>query len=95
MTTEQAIQLAKSNWWKGLPAHDIVTFQLFEDKLCMDFSDFHKAVEDSLGRPVWTHEFAFADKLKQEFLGDKPAPTFEEIVNLIPADKRIIVQVRP
>lgn len=94
MTTEQAIQLAKSNWWKGLPAHDIVMVQLFEKKLCMDFGDFHQAVEKALGRQVWTHEFASPDNLRREFLGDKPKPTFEEIVNLIPADKRIIVQVR-
>ena len=95
MTTEQAIQLAESRWWEGLPSHDIVMFQLFEKKLCMDFGSFHQAVEKALGRPVWTHEFARADALKQEFLGDKPAPTWDEIVNLIPAEKRIIVQVRP
>lgn len=58
----------------------------------MDFGTFHKAMEEALGRPVWTHEFAFSDQLKKEFLGDKPAPTFEEIVNLIPAEKRIILQ---
>ena len=26
--------------------------------LCGDFSDFHEYVEEILGRPVWTHEFA-------------------------------------
>lgn len=92
MTKEQAIQLADSKWWEGVSDHDIVMFQLFEEKLCMPFGRFHEAVEKALGRSVWTHEFAF-DGLKQEFLGDKPAPTWDEIVNLIPEEKRIIVQV--
>ena len=94
MTTEQAIALAKTEWWKDKTPHDIVMFQLFEPRLCMNFGDFHKAVEESLGRSVWTHEFGLAlDDIKKEFLGDKPAPTFEEIVNLIPEAKRIVVMV--
>ena len=32
---------------------------MFESKLCMPFSIFQEAVEKTLGRPVWTHEFAF------------------------------------
>lgn len=94
MTKEQAIALARTNWWKGLPACDIVMVQLFEEKLCMDFSDFHKAVGDALGRPVWTHEFASSnvENLKKEFLGERSAPTMEEIINLIPADKRVIIE---
>jgi hypothetical protein len=30
-------------------------------------------------------------ELKKEFLGIKKAPTMEEIINLIPKEKRIIV----
>lgn len=26
--------------------------------LCGDFNEFHKYIEEKLGRPVWTHEFA-------------------------------------
>lgn len=91
MTKEQAVALAETEWWKGQSAHDIVMFQLFEERLCMDFGDFHEAMEQALHRPVWSHEFAFADNLKREFLGDRPAPTMEEIINLIPEDKRIIL----
>lgn len=95
MTKEQAIALAKSKWWEGKSAHDIVMVQLFEPLLCMPFGDFHKAVEEALGRPVWTHEFAFVDTLKAEFLGDRPVPTMQEILDLIPADKRIILMLEP
>ena len=93
MTREQAIQLAKSGWWKSVSPHDIVMFQLFEKRLCMDFGDFHKAVEEVLGRGVWTHEFAQPDLLQREFLGDRSPPTMTEIVEMIPREKRIILKL--
>lgn len=95
MTKKQAIAFGKSEWWDGLSDHDIVMFQLFEEKLCMDFGRFHQAVEAVLGRPVWTHEFAGWADLQKEFLGDKPAPTWQEVVNLIPEDKRVVIQAPP
>lgn len=91
MTETQAKQLADTSWWLGMPDHDIVQFQLFEPRLCMPFAVFHDALERALGRPVWTHELAWADELRKEFLGGKPAPTMADILNLIPAEKRIII----
>ena len=91
MTKEQAIELAKTGWWKTASPETIVSFQLFEERLCMDFPDFHEAVEKVLGRPVFTHEFVYSDNLKKEFLGEKPAPSMEEIINLIPEANRILV----
>jgi hypothetical protein len=92
ITREQAVKLAESGWWKDLPDDVVVAFQLFESRLCMDFDDFHAAVQRSLGRPVFTHEFGTdgAKRLEEEFLGKRPRATFEEIVDLIPADKRIL-----
>lgn len=46
---------------------EIVKFQLFEPKMCMPFPVFQGAVEAVLCRPVHTHEFANADKLRAEF----------------------------
>lgn len=92
ITKETAIKMAKSKWWIGLDADVITAFQLFERLMCMDFSDFHKAIEESLDRPVYTHEFGCnVEGLKEEFLGKRPKATFDEIVNLIPKDKRIII----
>jgi hypothetical protein len=92
LTRKQAIALAESGWWKDLSARDITAFQLFEERLCMPFDVFHEAVEAALARPVYTHEFGRAmDSLRDEFLGGRPAPTFEEILSLIPTDKRVIV----
>ena len=92
MTREQAIKLAESRWWEGMPPKDIATFQLHEERLCMPFDVFHEALEKAIGRPVFTHERGLdAEGIKRELLGDRPAPTMEEIIALIPADKRVIV----
>ena len=93
MTEQEAIKMAESGWWKDECPNKIVKFQLFEDRLCMDFSAFHKAVEKVLGRPVWTHEFAFADSLRQEYLKLESAPTMQEIVELIPEEKRMVIAI--
>lgn len=92
ITKEQAIELAESGWWKDMDARDVATVQLFEPLLCMPFDEFHSAVEKALGRPVFTHEFGLnMDGLRAELMGDKPAPTLQEILELFPADKRVIV----
>ena len=90
MTKNEAIKLAETEWWKGLPADVITGFQLFEELLCMPFGEFHKAVEQSLDRPVFTHEFAYGH-LQKEFLGTKEKMTLTEILQLIPENKRIVV----
>ena len=91
MTKEEAKKLSDSKFWEFMTFEDRATFQLFENRLCMPFEVFHEAIEKLLGRPVWTHEFADADRLQKEFLGERPRPTIEEIMNLIPAEKRIIL----
>lgn len=91
LTKEQAIAFGENKLYEGMTSRQIAEFQLNQERLCMPFDVFHKAVEEALGRPVWTHEFAFLENLKQELMGERDAPTFEEIIELIPADKRIIV----
>jgi hypothetical protein len=92
MTKENAIALAESKFWEGMTHRKIAEFQMCEEKLCMPFSVFHEAVEETLGRPVFTHEFGLNFQgLKDELFKDKQAPTLEEIINLIPEDKRMIV----
>ena len=91
MTKEQAIALAETKFWERMTDREIAMFQLWEKKLCMPFGVFHQAVEKTLGRSVWTHEFAFSESLKKEMLGEAPHPSMEDIMNLIPAEKRIIL----
>lgn len=74
----------------GYPTTDNI--ELFADRLCMPFGVFHAVIEKALKRPVWTHEFGLnREELQQELLDNKPKPSMQEIMELIPADKRIIV----
>lgn len=91
---EKAIALWESKWWEGMDARDVAKFQLLTDELCMPFGDFHEAIEKALGRSVWTHEFGLnRDGLILELFGEKDAPSVDEIINLIPEKKRIVVQL--
>jgi len=92
MTEKQAIAFAKSEFWKDMSYRQIAEFQICEEKLCMPFSIFHEAVEKTIGRPVFTHEFGLNYwGLKDEIFKNKVAPTLEEIINLIPEEKRIVL----
>jgi hypothetical protein len=91
LTEKQAIALADSKVWENWTDEEIVRFQLFQERLCMDFERFHNAMSSVLSRPVFTHEFAFHENLIREYLGIKQKPTFNEIINLIPEEKRIII----
>jgi len=93
LTKEQAIKMYESEIWKDMTLEQIAEFQLFQDRLCVPFDKFQEAMEKLLNRPVWTHEFAFKDQLIKEFLGEKSAPTMEEIINQIPEEKRIIIGI--
>lgn len=88
---ENAIKLYESNWWKGLTHREIAGFQLFTTELCCPFDVFHEAVEKSLGRPVYTHEFGLNYKgICSEFLGESESPTLEQILSLIPDEKLVV-----
>ena len=87
-----AIALGKSDWWKTKTAREIAGFQLFTEELCCPFDVFHKSVEESLERSVWTHEFGLNyEGICKEFLGESEPPTMQEIFEMIPEEKRLIV----
>jgi hypothetical protein len=90
---EQAIQFYDTEWWKEKSYREIAFYQLFTVELMCPFDIFHEAVEKSLGRPVFTHEFGLNyDGLCQEFLGQRSSPSLKEVLNLIPENKRIILK---
>ncbi len=91
MTQAEAEKLYESKFWEGMSYLELATFQLHERWLCMPFDVFHEAVEKALGRTVWAHEFARTQALRDELNGNRPAPTMQEIIDLIPADKRIVI----
>jgi hypothetical protein len=94
LTRDEAIELAESHFWEDIPIRDAARLQLYQDKLCMPFDVFHEGTEKLLGRPVWSHEFAFPDLLRAEMEGKQAAPTLDEIINLIPPEKRVVMVVR-
>lgn len=92
ITEEQAIALAKSEFWKTMTHQQIAEFQLFTPRLCMPFGVFHEAIEKALGRPVFAYEFGLdPEGLKAELRGERAAPSFAEIIAMIPADKTALV----
>src|SRR5512139_2728550 len=81
MTREEAIAKAKGRWWEKRTAKEIVAFQLYEELLCMPFDVFHAAMEEALGRSVYTHEFGTnVSGLQAEFEGKRGPATLPEII---------------
>ncbi len=96
LTQEQALRLIETRFWEDMSPQQIAEFQLATDRLCMPWAVFQEAVEEALGRPVWTHEFGMnRDGLIRELHGEQPAPSFAEILELIPEEKRIVALVGP
>jgi hypothetical protein len=94
LSKDEAITLAESKWWEKSNHQSIAAFQIMQDKLCCPFDVFHEAIEKTLGRPVFTHEFGMNWKrLADEVQGKVSAPTLTEIMDLIPADKRFVVKI--
>jgi hypothetical protein len=57
------------------------------------FDKLHQRFEELLGRPVFTHEMGLnKDGLIRE-ARDRQPPTMQEIVELIPEEKRIVVVI--
>ena len=89
---EQALLLAEARHWENMTMRERAEFQMGVQELTMPFNVFHEAVEKTLGRPVFTHEFGLNWKgIWAEIRGERPAPTLAEIINLIPAEKRVLV----
>lgn len=64
------------------PEERVVEMQGMNDVLQIDFSKFHKRVEELVGRPVWTHEMGSRtwDKLVEE-AGHRNDPGIGEVIN--------------
>ena len=93
-TEEQAKAFYNNKCYEGMSYMDIAKFQIEQERLCVPFALFHEAMEKSLGRPVFTHEFALnRDGLQKELYGEKEPPTFEDICALIPKEKLMLIKL--
>jgi hypothetical protein len=86
----------ESRFWEDLTLAQRARFQINEPLLCMPFAVFHEAVEKTLGRPVFTHEFGLNwDGLKAELNGEVGPPTLEEILGMLPPEKTLVLLASP
>jgi len=93
LTEDQAVKLAESKIWESWTAEECAKFQIEQDLLCMDFSYFHKSIEEFLQREVFIHEFSDRERLRKEMFKETPPATFEDIISMIPSEKRIIIGI--
>lgn len=91
---EAAIALAETKWWVGREPREIALRGMLCVELCLPFAVLHENVEKALGRPVYTHEFSSLnyDGIIEELRGERDAPTLQDIIEMIPEDKRILIQ---
>lgn len=89
---QPAVALSKTKWWEGKTDFEIAHMQMFTVELCCPFDVFHKAIEGALGRPVWTHEFGMNwNGIAEELIAGGEPPTVQEIIEMIPEEKRIVI----
>jgi len=93
LSEKDALKIFHSKVWKEWTHEEIVRFQLFEERLCVPFHLYHKAIEKVLDRNVWTHEFVYLKRLQEEYLGKRKKPTIQDNINLLPKDNQIILNL--
>jgi len=96
-TKDEAVAKARTGWWESMPLSEAATIQLHQQRLAMPFDKFQEGMQQALGRPVWTHEFAYADEpngLKAELAGKVPPADMARVLGWLPEDKTVVVEVR-
>ena len=84
LTKEEALSIYETSWWKDMPDLEVARIQLGQRRLCMEFVDFHDAVERALNRGVFTHEFVDTASLLEELNGARNPPTMDQIMGKLP-----------
>src|SRR4051794_35764754 len=62
--------------------------------LTIPFDNLHQWVEELMGRPVWTHEFAHPEQLIEELESGSPAD-IGDVIGKLPRDKLAILVIDP
>ena len=93
LTKKQAQYLNDVGAWWDWTDEQVVRFQLFQKKLAMPSYRFHEALEVVLKRGIYLREYSQRDKLCEEYLQSNTMPTFQEIIQMIPEDKRFIIEL--
>lgn len=92
LTKEQAIELAKTEWWKDVNFASVAAFQVTQNKLCCPIDVYKESLVKTLNREVFTHELSQPEKLIAEMNKEKKAPSFAEIVAMMPQGKSAVIK---
>lgn len=87
--------------WPARPAPETLSadereaeLRLLGESVEVPFDLMHQRIEALLGRPVWTHEFGLNwEGLCQEVRWEGRPSTLQDIIELIPEAKRIVIEV--
>lgn len=91
---ERAMKLVATKWWETATPREIAHLQLWRRECICPLSLFVDSLSPALGRPVMHHELGCDwDGLCLELIGERDAPTMQQIVGLIPEDKRMVLEV--
>ena len=92
ITEAEAIAFADGECWKDLTLRERAELQMAHVRLCMPFDVFHEAVEKTLGRPVYTHEFGLNWKgLSAELFDGAPPSSLTDVLGMLPSAKSFVV----
>jgi hypothetical protein len=92
--SENAIKMSDSKWWEGMEPRKAAIIAISTAELCCPVSVFWEILSNALGRAVYTHEMVWGFKnLYLEIIGEKDTPTLQEIIELIPEEKRLVIQL--
>jgi hypothetical protein len=90
LNEQEAYSFAKNGVWKKLNDLERAWFQLYQTRLAMPISEYHRCMEILLDRPVYNYELYDQEPLKAEVI-TKQKPTFQQVFSKIPRDKIIMV----
>jgi hypothetical protein len=65
--------------------------RILEEPLDRPFDEAHREVEELMGRPVWTHEFAFPEMLYEELRSGRRGEAFGKSLEEIAKTKPVLV----
>jgi len=92
LTKTQAVAFIETKAYEDLTYKQIADFQILQERVCVPFSVYHGAATEATGRCIMSDELYHPLGMKGiiiDLMKKAPISTFDEIMELIPAGKRI------
>lgn len=102
ITLEQAEEIEKTKFYCFLDAKQIVRFQICLNMWCLEPGLFYAALEKILGRKISSEfgndvlpEYSYIhDDIIDEYLQKETIPTINELIEMLPKDKKYLQNER-